>query len=81
VSSDLSSFRADASYALNERWDLAFTWIYENLDSSDWALHGIEPATLPTALALGADPYDYDVNYLGASVRYYFGSRKLALPE
>jgi hypothetical protein len=32
-------------------------------------------------LALGADPYDYDVNYLGASVRYYFGSRKLALPE
>ena len=81
VSSDLSSFRADASYELSERWDLAFTWIYENLDSSDWALNGIEPDSLPTVLALGADPYDYDVNYLGASVRYYFGSRKLALPE
>jgi MtrB/PioB family decaheme-associated outer membrane protein len=81
VSSDLSSFRADLSYALNERWDLAFSWINESLDSSDWALDGIEPDTLPTALALGADPYEYNVNYFAASVRYYFGSRKLALPE
>ncbi len=36
-------------------------------------------AGLLPVLALGADPYDYSVNYLGASLRYYFGSRKLAL--
>jgi pimeloyl-ACP methyl ester carboxylesterase len=49
--------------------------------SSDWALQGIGPATIPTILALGAEPWEYSVNYVGASVRYYFGSRKLALPE
>ena len=79
--SELSSFRADAIYALNERLDLQFTWRYETLDSNDWALDGIEPATLPTALALGVDPYNYDVNYFGLSARYYFGARKLSLPE
>jgi hypothetical protein len=42
---------------------------------------GHRPATIPTILALGAEPWDYSVNYVGASVRYYFGSRKLALPE
>lgn len=79
--SEFSSLRADVTYAMSERVDLAFTWRYETFESSDWALQGIDPATLGNVLALGADPYDYDVNYFGASVRYYFGSRKLALPE
>ena len=64
---------------MSERLDLALTWRYESFDSSDWAIDGVQPATLNTVLALGADPYDYSVNYLGASLRYYFGSRKLAL--
>jgi MtrB/PioB family decaheme-associated outer membrane protein len=81
VESDLDSLRADFTYALSERMDLAFTWRWEQYDSRDWALQGIGPATLPTVLALGADPYEYDVNYLAASLRYYFGARSLALPE
>ena len=28
--------------------------------------------TLPNVLSLGADPYDYDVNYLALSLRYSF---------
>jgi len=36
---------------------------------------------VPTILALGAEPWEYRVNYVGASVRYYFGSRKLEIPE
>ena len=44
-----------------------------------WQAFGI--ATLGNVLALGADPYDYSVNYVGASVRYYFGPRKVELPE
>jgi opacity protein-like surface antigen len=79
--SEFSTLRADVTYAMSERVDLAFTWRYETFESSDWALQGIDPATLGNVLALGADPYDYDVNYVGASVRYYFGSRRLALPE
>ncbi|HQR49457.1 MAG TPA: MtrB/PioB family outer membrane beta-barrel protein, partial [Steroidobacteraceae bacterium] len=76
VSSDLNSVKADLSYAWNERTDVIFTWWYENLDSRDWALNGIGPATLPNILALGADPYNYSVNYVTLSVRYAFGSEK-----
>jgi MtrB/PioB family decaheme-associated outer membrane protein len=79
--SEFSTLTADVTYAMSERIDLALTWRYESFESSDWALQGVDPATLGNVLALGADPYDYDVNYVGASVRYYFGSRKLALPE
>jgi MtrB/PioB family decaheme-associated outer membrane protein len=79
--SEFSTLTADFAYAMSERIDLALTWRYESFDSSDWAIQGVEPATLNTVLALGAEPYDYAVNYVGASVRYYFGSRKLSLPE
>lgn len=79
--SEFSTLTADVSWAMSERVDLALTWRYESFDSSDWAIQGVEPATINTVLALGADPYDYSVNYVGASVRYYFGSRKLSLPE
>ena len=81
VESRLDSLRADVSYALSERMDLGLVWLYEKYDSEDWALGGIEPATLPTILALGADPYEYEVNYVGATLRYYFGPRKVELPE
>ena len=79
--SEFSTFTADVTYAMSERIDLALTWRFETFDSSDWALQGIDPATINNVLALGADPYDYDVNYVGASVRYYFGSRKISMPE
>jgi len=81
VESDLDSVWADFTYALTDRMDLALRWRHERYSSDDWAIAGIDPATLPTVLALGADPYDYNVNYIGASVRYYFGARVLALPE
>ena len=79
--SRLDSLRADFSYGLSERLDVVFSWINERYDSDDWALDGIGPATLPAVLALGADPYDYRVNYVTAAVRYYFGPRKVSLPE
>jgi opacity protein-like surface antigen len=80
VQSKLSSFKADVAYAVSEQLDLALTWQYETFETDDWAIAGIEPATMPTILSLGADPYDYDVNYVSASLRYYFGKRELALP-
>jgi MtrB/PioB family decaheme-associated outer membrane protein len=81
VSSRLNSFEADLTYALNERVDMVLGWRYERYSSDDWALSGIEPDTLATVLSLGADPYGYEVNYVAASLRYYFGSRKVELPE
>jgi hypothetical protein len=46
---------------------------YEDYASSDWALQGVEPATIPTVLTLGADPDDYDVVLATLSFRYSFG--------
>ena len=73
VSSKLNSFKADLTYGVNDRLDVLFTWWYEKFDSKDWALQGIAPATLPNILALGADPYNYSVNYVTLSARYSFG--------
>jgi len=81
VESQLDSFRADFTYGLTEKLDVALTWRHERFDSDDWAISGIDPATLTNVLALGADPYDYSVNYVGASLRYYFGPRKIMPPE
>ncbi len=76
VSSTLNSFKADLTYGVSDRLDVLFTWWYENLDSRDWALQGIGPATLPTILSLGADPYNYSVNYVTLSARYSFGKKE-----
>jgi len=81
VSSTLDSFEADFTYGLTDRMDVVFTWRHERFDSEDWAISGIEPATLNTILSLGADPYNYNVNYVTAAVRYYFGPRNVSTPE
>jgi MtrB/PioB family decaheme-associated outer membrane protein len=72
VKSDLSSFKADVQYGISERMDLVVTWWYETFDSQDWA-YASQPNAMPTVLGLGVDPYNYDVNYFTASVRYRFG--------
>ena len=76
VSSKLDTLKADVSYKLSKRTDLVFTWWHEKLSSKDWAIGGVEPSTLPTVLALGYDPNNYDVDYVAASVRYYFKPRE-----
>ena len=73
MTSDLDSLKVDLTYEFSDRLDLLFSWWYENLDSKDWALQGIGPATLPNVLALGADPYNYSVNYVTLSASYRFG--------
>ena len=75
VTSKLDTLRADATWTLTKRTDLVFSWWHEKLKTSDWAIQGIEPSTLPTVLALGYDPYNYNVDYVTASVRYYFKPR------
>lgn len=81
VDSKMNSLRADFTFPFTDRLDFVFSWLHEKLDSSDWQIEGIEPNTVPTVLGLGIDPYDYSVDYIGASVRYYFGPRSIALKE
>ena len=75
VNSKLNTLKADFTYGLSKRTDIVFSFWHERLSSDDWAIQGIEPATLPTVLALGYDPNNYSVNYVTASVRYYFKPR------
>ena len=75
VNSKLNTLKADFTYGLSKRTDIVFSFWHERLSSDDWAIQGVEPATLPTVLALGYDPNNYSVNYVTASVRYYFKPR------
>jgi len=81
VTSRLDTVKANASYPLTERMDLLFSYWYEKADSHDWAIQNIGPATIPTVLGLGIDPYNYDVSYVTLSVRYSFGPPKAAKGE
>jgi MtrB/PioB family decaheme-associated outer membrane protein len=76
VTTRLHSAKAAVTYKFSERTDFVFGWRYEKLNTNDWALQGIDPATLPTVLALGIDPYNYEVHYVTATVRYTFGPPK-----
>jgi MtrB/PioB family decaheme-associated outer membrane protein len=57
-------------YPLNDAWRIGLDYLHEQVSSADWALDGLEPATVPNLLALGADPFNYDVNVVYFSVRY-----------
>lgn len=78
VQSRQHTFKADCTVGLNDRASLVFAWWYEQLHTHDWAIEGIGPSTLPTVLGLGINPYNYNVNYVTASLRYSFGPPKKA---
>lgn len=74
LKSDLDSLRVRVRYQVSERLEGHLQLRYENFSADDWTLQGVEPATIPTALSLGADPYDYDVFLIGVGVRYFLGA-------
>jgi hypothetical protein len=74
LETELKSATIDLDYRLTNAFDARLRLRYEDFSSSDWALEGVEPATLPNVLTLGADPYDYDVYLVSLSLRYRFGA-------
>ncbi len=66
------------------RWSPALTLRgalrYERFDADDWQLDGVEPATVPTLLSLGADAYDYNVKLIELAFTYRFGAPPAAPP-
>ena len=79
LESTLDSTRIEASYAFSDRLEGTFSLRYERFELEDWAL--VSPATLPTILTLGAEPYDYDVYAAGLGIRYRFGSAEIKLVD
>lgn len=67
------SARLGASYQWTPALQLHLRYEHESFHSSDWALDGVGPTTVPNLLALGIQPYRDDVNLIGLSARYQFG--------
>lgn len=74
LETELNSVRFEAGYDVNPRLRVNLHYVWEDYDSSDWQLAGVEPATIPNLLSMGADPYEYSVNVIGLSISYRFGA-------
>ena len=74
LQTELNSVRLSASYEVNERLRVGAAWTWEDYESSDWQVAGVEPATLSNLLSMSPDPYRYSVNVIGVSFSYRFGS-------
>jgi MtrB/PioB family decaheme-associated outer membrane protein len=58
------------SYPYNDALTFRVDYIFESMDSDDWASDGVNPDTIPNLLALGADAWNYDANIIYFSVRW-----------
>jgi len=68
-------------YPYNKSMSLSFNYMYEKFKANDWTLEGVDAATAPNLLSLGADTYDYDTHVFFIGVRYVFDSRGQAGPR
>lgn len=59
-------------YQMSDALTWRFGWIFEDYDSTDWALDGVNPDTIPNVLSLGAQAFSYSVHVPSVSVRYRF---------
>ena len=61
----LDSARFDLRYRWTSALSVHLRYAYERYDTNDWALAGVEPATLPNLLSVGRYPFYHDVNLIG----------------
>ncbi len=71
--SRLDSVRLDLRYQWTKAAQVHLRFIHEKYDSSDWALDGVGPATIPNLLAFGVQPWADSVNLVALTFRYQFG--------
>ena len=62
--------KIDADYRWSPALSLRMRYRREHFGSSDWALQGVYPDTIPTLLALGEQPYRYTVDSVTMSFIY-----------
>jgi len=75
LESTMDSLRISITYNASERMDVNLGLRYEQFETVDWALDGVQPDTIPVVLTMGADAYDYDVWVVGLGFRYRIGDR------
>ena len=69
----LDHLRVSLAHQRSARLQLNASVQYQRFEADDWALEGVAPATIPTVLSLGAQPYDDDVLMFILSFRYSTG--------
>ena len=69
---NLDSLKLYANYKLKESMSLYLGYWYESYDSTNWALDGVAPDTIPNVLSLGIQSPSYDVSVVAVSLRYNF---------
>jgi len=69
---NLDSLKLYANYRIKEAISLYLGYWYERYDSSNWALDGVTPDTIPNVLSLGIQSPSYNVSVVALSLRYQF---------
>ena len=64
------TLRAGLSYPWSKSLSVGFDYMFESLDSDDWALDDVESDTVNNLLSLGADPWNYNASVFYLSVSY-----------
>jgi MtrB/PioB family decaheme-associated outer membrane protein len=59
-------------YVMTDALTWRVGWLFEDYDSADWAIDGVNPATIPTVLSLGEKSFSYTVHMPVVSLRYQF---------
>ncbi len=70
----LKSLKVYIDYLLKENLSLKGAVWYEDYDTDDWQLDGVQPGTIPNVLTLGETSPSYDLYVVGLSVRYRFST-------
>ena len=69
----LDTLTLDSTYLWTPALSLHLRYQHARYGTSNWTLQGVLPDTIPTLLALGAEPYRYDVDIVGLSFVYRLG--------
>lgn len=69
---ELLNARVRVDYRRGEHWGFKLLLEHERYDSTDWALDGLGPASIPAILSFGAESPDYDVTVVRAQASYRF---------
>lgn len=64
------NIRLGLDYPYSESLTFGLDYFFEDFSSSDWALDGVAPDTIPNLLAFSAGAWNYDVNVVYLSVEY-----------
>lgn len=70
----LDSLTVDSTYHWSRALSLHLRYTRGRYDTNDWALQNVYPDTVPTLLALGAQPYRYSVDVMSLSAIYRLGN-------